>query len=87
MLCRKKIDEGETIPGGTSFDYYKKQKKINDQAKGTDKGARTSLRSIKNQFRINTQGPVRRNIHDRVPGHKTIPDKLKNINDKKSKTN
>ena len=81
MLCRKKIDKGETIPVmNRSIDEIKQRKKDSEQSKGTDTCARSYVRVAKREFKEVTGGPTKKDPHDRDAGdreHKTIPDKLK----------
>ena len=83
---QKKIDKGETIPGtNMDFNYYRRGIENTKLSKGND---RRIASMAKNDFKQATQGPTRKDPHDRASGdrgHKTIPDKLKNINDKKAK--
>lgn len=76
-----KIDKGERIPGSNiTFNDYKRGVERAKQSKGTN---REVSYNAKNYFKQDTQGPTRKDRHDRAAGdrgHKTIPDKLKNIN-------
>ena len=86
---QRKISEGERIPckndDYVTFDDYRRGIKNANQSKGD---IRKLSSTAKNGFKQVTQGPTRKDPHDRAAGdrgHKTIPDKLKNINDKKAK--
>lgn len=86
---QRKISEGERIPckndDYVTFDDYRRGIKNANQTKGD---VRKLSSTAKNGFKQATQGPTRKDPHDRAAGdrgHKTIPDKLKNINDKKAK--
>lgn len=86
---QRKISEGETIPGNsTTFSSYKDKVRRTIDPEENNYYYRKEVKADRDAFKQATGGPTRRDPHDRAAGdrgHKTIPDKLKNINDKKRK--